>query len=205
MPHRVNTTGDIGNALVKSDSYDADHIYLSEEGWVYRHYKNDKKTKWWDEIIVGGQVIPDEEIGGINNGEGKKTGEDAGVIITNPLKLGAANPVPFETGDGQQEVGSVGTISINGVKNVNVNESQTYTWKIEGGSYAKAQTSHTWYVIDKNDDGSLMSGEATITNGFTEESALVKGISSGAVKIGIEVTVAGITDPIIVTYPIVIV
>ena len=48
---------DIGNAKKWSDTYDADNIYLSEEGWVYRHFKNTDRTLWWDEIIVAGQVV----------------------------------------------------------------------------------------------------------------------------------------------------
>ena len=67
MPARVNTEGDIGNALIKSDAYDVDNIFLTDEGWVYRHYKNDALTKFWDEIIVAGEVVPGISIGGIAN------------------------------------------------------------------------------------------------------------------------------------------
>ena len=67
MPHRVNTKGDIGTAKNASDSYDADNIYLSEEGWVYRHFKNSAKTQWWDEIIVAGQVKDGVDIHGVAN------------------------------------------------------------------------------------------------------------------------------------------
>jgi hypothetical protein len=90
MPHRVNSKGDIGTAKMFSDSYDMDNIYLTEEGWVYRHYKNSERTLWWDEIIVAGQVKPGMMIHGVENTE---------VTETNPLKLGTeANPV-FQTGD----------------------------------------------------------------------------------------------------------
>ena len=56
MPHRKNAKGDIGCAKVASDSLDIDNIYLTEEGWVYRHYKRADKSRWWDEVIVAGQV-----------------------------------------------------------------------------------------------------------------------------------------------------
>jgi hypothetical protein len=56
MPHRKNAKSDIGCAKVASDSLDIDNIYLTEEGWVYRHYKRADKSLWWDEIIVAGQV-----------------------------------------------------------------------------------------------------------------------------------------------------
>ena len=90
MPHRVNSKGDIGTAKTFSDSYDMDNIYLTEEGWVYRHYKNSERTLWWDEIIVAGQVKPGMVIHGVENTD---------VTLTNPLKLGTvANPT-FQTGD----------------------------------------------------------------------------------------------------------
>ena len=95
MPHRISQKRDIGNAKVASDSYDIDNIYLSEEGWVYRHFKNSEKTLWWDEIIVAGQVKPGMEIHGVTNDE---------VVETNPLKLGTQGAVPFETGDEVQDI-----------------------------------------------------------------------------------------------------
>ena len=103
MPHRKNAKGDIGTAKKWSDSYDADNIYLSEEGWVYRHFKNTDRTLWWDEILVAGQVVPDKEIHGVSNGAGyleEKTGYNEGVCETNPYKLGTVDDVAFQTGDG---------------------------------------------------------------------------------------------------------
>ena len=59
MPHRKNAKADIGCAKVASDSLDIDNIYLTEEGWVYRHYKRADKSRWWDEVLVAGQVKTD--------------------------------------------------------------------------------------------------------------------------------------------------
>ena len=62
MPQRVNSLSDIGTAKVSSDSYDVDNIFLTDQGWVYRHWKSDPKDatvtpkRYWDEIIVAGQV-----------------------------------------------------------------------------------------------------------------------------------------------------
>ena len=109
MPHRKNAKGDIGTAKTFSDTYDADNIYLSEEGWVYRHFKNTERTLWWDEILVAGQVKPNMSIHGVDNGA--EVGEDTpkvdyntGVVMTNPLKLGTYADVPFQqdtvNGDG---------------------------------------------------------------------------------------------------------
>ena len=46
-------TRTVGNYPDASTVADKDNIYLSEQGWVYRHYKNAEKTKYWDEIITG--------------------------------------------------------------------------------------------------------------------------------------------------------
>lgn len=94
MPHRVNKKGDIGTAKSQSDSYDAHNIYLTEEGWVYRHYKTADKSMWWDEIIVAGQVKPPMVIHGKGNGP---------MVETNPAKLGVASPTQFEDGGGNSD------------------------------------------------------------------------------------------------------
>jgi len=89
MPQRINKVSDIGNSMIFSSVYDIDNIYLSEEGWVYRHYKKADKSEWWDEIIVAGEVdITD--------------GDNAPVLETNPDPLGVAPPadVDFEGGVG---------------------------------------------------------------------------------------------------------
>ena len=92
MPHRVNQKGDIGTAKLHSDSYDAHNMYLTEEGWVYRHFKTSDKSMWWDEIIVAGQVKPDMIVHG-------KTNDD--VTLTNPMKLGSdPAPLKFQGGSG---------------------------------------------------------------------------------------------------------
>ena len=92
MPHRKNAKADIGTAKMFSDSYDADNIYLSEEGWVYRHFKNTAKTRWCDEILVAGQVVPNMTIHGVSNGF---------VSETNPAKLGTDDTVTYQVGDGK--------------------------------------------------------------------------------------------------------
>ena len=89
MPHRVNTEGDIGTAKVASDSYDVDNIFLTDEGWVYRHYKKEDKSVFWDEIIVAGEVDSTLTIGGVAN--------------TPVDSIGDAAP-NFETGDGDQDI-----------------------------------------------------------------------------------------------------
>jgi hypothetical protein len=90
MPQRINKVSDIGNSMKFSSVYDTDHIYLSEEGWVYRHYKTQDKSKWWDEILVAGEVAALDSNGGSNDPRTE----------TNPDPLGVEASPSFETGDG---------------------------------------------------------------------------------------------------------
>ena len=87
MPARVETTSAIGTAPAACDVYDMDNIFLTDEGWVYRHYKKADKSQFWDEILVAGEVVAGATIGGVAN---------APVDAIND-----ANP-NFETGDGVQ-------------------------------------------------------------------------------------------------------
>jgi hypothetical protein len=64
MPQRVNAKADIGNSKVASDVYDTNNIFLTDQGWVYRHWKGEPSTgRYWDEILVAGQVDPDPAVG----------------------------------------------------------------------------------------------------------------------------------------------
>jgi len=58
MPSRRNAKADLGYLMSRSNVADIDNVYLSEIGWVYRHFKNDAKTEFWDELIVSGEVDP---------------------------------------------------------------------------------------------------------------------------------------------------
>ena len=83
MPQKSNIVGDLGTTKLASDSYDIDNIYLTEEGWVYRHFKSTDQSRWWDEIIVAGEVP---------SGDSPQA--------TNPPKLGTVASPAYETGDG---------------------------------------------------------------------------------------------------------
>ena len=89
MPHRVNTTGDIGTAKDASDSYDKDNIFLTDEGWVYRHYKKADKSLFWDEIICAGEVDSTLTIDSVPNA---------------PIFAVAEASPTFEVGDSKQDV-----------------------------------------------------------------------------------------------------
>lgn len=69
MPQRKNSKGDLGSTKIVSDSYDTNNIFLSDQGWVYRHWKGDPTVpgqgRYWDEIIVAGKVpdgLPDRPV-----------------------------------------------------------------------------------------------------------------------------------------------
>jgi hypothetical protein len=90
MPHRSNRKGDLGNYRPKSSVADIDNIFLTEEGWVYRHFKGnprDPKSRYWDEIIVAGQVDRDEERPSTNP-------IDYGTLIDNEPMLDTINATP---------------------------------------------------------------------------------------------------------------
>jgi hypothetical protein len=223
MPHRKNAKGDIGTAKKFSDSYDMDNIYLAEEGWVYRHFKNTKRTRWWDEIIVSGQVVPEQQIHGVPN---------TPVELTNPPKLGTVEAPTFQEGDsifdyrysnhtgegvsGDPDVptndpdsgnstDSIGTVTISGPRNFNVTDNQSFTWAVSGGDFTKSQLKHRWFIVDKSDAGSGMSGEAKLTTGNRQATAYVDGTSSGAVQIGIEITAEASNSPVVVIYDVTVI
>ena len=111
MPHRLNknlstvpTIKELRGLIAASDAYDMDNVYLTEEGWVYRHYKKADQSEWWDEIITAGQVILPEAQGGPDTGEGD---DNAPVIatVTADKNLGttAEGDITFETGDGKKD------------------------------------------------------------------------------------------------------
>ena len=44
----------IGAYIPISDAVDLDNVYLSDQGWAYRHYTKEDKSEWWDEVIWAG-------------------------------------------------------------------------------------------------------------------------------------------------------
>ena len=99
MPARVETTSAIGTAPDACDVYDKDNIFLTDEGWVYRHYKKADKSLFWDEILVAGEVVAGATIGGVAN---------------NPVDaIGDASPT-FEVGDGTQDFENSPTVGEGG-------------------------------------------------------------------------------------------
>ena len=178
MPARVNTPGDIGTAKIASDSYDVDNIFLTDEGWVYRHYKNDALTKFWDEIIVAGEVDAAATISGVPN---------APVDAIND-----ATPT-FESGDGKKDVeyspdfssggggtpppppaDTIGTITITGADTAT--DGDTVTYSASNGGTATGVS----YSIASSDGSDVVSGMDVTFNGVGARTLTVTGAKSGA-------------------------
>lgn len=64
MPQRVNSKSDIGNTKRASDTYDVNNCFLTDQGWVYRHFKGDPNTteRFWDELLVAGETPGEQEV-----------------------------------------------------------------------------------------------------------------------------------------------
>ena len=122
MPHRKNAKGDIGFQKRMSDSTNINNVYLTEEGWVYRHYKRADKSKWYDEVIVSGQVKTDistpfdMEVHGVPNQPVSKTLNDIPEIYPE-----------FETGGG----GLATDIDLS--PHVSVEDKDEWTGSVYGG------------------------------------------------------------------------
>jgi len=89
MPARAETTSAIGTAPAACDVYDKDNIFLTDQGWVYRHFKKADLSQYWDEIIVAGEVDPAATISGVDN---------------DPVDAFDEPDPNFETGDGEFDV-----------------------------------------------------------------------------------------------------
>ena len=162
MPHRINAKADIGSLKRFSDTYDMDNVYLSEEGWVYRHFKNSERTLWWDEILVAGQVKPGMKIHGVNNNP---------VVPTNPYKLGTAG----DPDDGAADVDAPTYLSFehgDGYPDYRYSDHERAPDKIiESDNSDFAQTSWESINVESPVEGDLSTQIPQGWNGTSDESA----------------------------------
>ena len=193
MPQKSNIVGDLGTTKVASDSYDVDNIYLSEEGWVYRHYKKADKSKWWDEIIVAGEVPAGDS-----------------PEATNPPKLGTAAAPTFESGDsikdfeysplygntatgggvpnfnGGGDAGppavTIGIATLSGNDDPTEGTTETYTVSWDG---TIEDPTITWQILSGS--GNILSGQGTT-------SVEVEFTGTSAVQLAVAVTSEEATD-----------
>ena len=144
VPFLEQTTGNYPDA---SDVADKDNIFLTEQGWVYRHFKSLDKSEYWDEVIWAGYV-------------------DASVQANDPVDtIGAPNDdITFLVGDGFQfvsgdypaTVSTIGTVTVNGPDEVTVDSAEAYTAQNDG-SFSGTKT-YQWKV--KDNQGNDVSSDA---------------------------------------------
>ena len=176
MPARKETVSAIGTAPDACDVYDMDNIFLTNEGWVYRHYKKADKSLFWDEILVAGEVVAGISIGGVAN---------------NPVDaMNDASPT-FEVGDGTQDFENngtppappaqdkiIGAVTVAGDENV-AGDATGITYTVDTSNATVGDLNFTWAVDgDGTIDGSNTG--ATVTVDFTYSS----GASNVSVTIG---------------------
>ena len=172
----AQTTGNYPDA---SDVADKDNIFLTESGWVYRHFRNDAKTDFWDEIIWAGYV-------------------DATVSENDPvdeIDEATAN-VTFLVGDGFQYVEGpyptsvtppaapvIGTVGVTGPGTAVDGESKSYTVAVSGGT--ATGFSYTWSATG----GTVASGQGTTTASIT-----FSGAGNRTVKCSVAASDSGVTN-----------
>lgn len=136
MPQASNTSSDTGWLKAISDVADKDNVYLSDQGWVYRHYKKDDKSVFWDEIIVAGAVPSGDS----------------------PAAFGAANPT-FLTGDGSKApLADLTSVSIGGDLTAASTVAEAYTSTLVQTNVSDATFQWT------SSDGSAVFSAATSAN-----------------------------------------
>ena len=136
MPQASNTSSDTGWLKAISDVADKDNVYLSDRGWVYRHYKNNGRTEFWDEVIVAGEVPSGDS----------------------PAAFGAANPT-FLTGDGSKSpLADLTSVSIGGDLTATASAAEAYTSTLVQTGVADATFQWT------TSDGSATISAATSAN-----------------------------------------
>ena len=139
----------VGNYPAKSDVADKDNIYLTDQGWVYRHFKSLDKQKYWDEIIWAGYV-------------------DSSVAANDPVDS-INDPTPeFLNGDGIQFVSgnypassvTIGTIDIGGPDTGDTSAALPFTVNSVAGTLANTDT-WKWEAVSTPPGGGVTISNAT--------------------------------------------
>tara|TARA_R110002050_G_scaffold7440_3_gene28812 strand:+ start:845 stop:1357 length:513 start_codon:yes stop_codon:yes gene_type:complete len=170
MPQASNTSSDTGWLKDLSDVADKDNVYLSDRGWVYRHYKGDG-TAFWDEVIIAGEVPASDS----------------------PAAFGAASPT-FLTGDGDAApVENLTAISIRGLQTAtngvaesyltvvtssNISD-ETYLWTSSDGSatFSAGTAANTTVTFSTAGDFTLTCTATSVTAGDTVSDTITVTVS----------------------------
>ena len=146
----------VGNYPDKSDAADKDNIYLSDQGWAYRHYKNAEKTKYWDEIIWAGYVSDQVQ----DNLPIGKFGAESQVFLVGDGFQYASGPYPLV-------VSTIGEVDVTGAESCTTGVAEVYTAS-NNGSFSGTKV-YAWKVFQGSTD---VSGSQTITNGTTANATI---------------------------------
>jgi hypothetical protein len=164
----------VGNYPNKSDAADKDNIYLSDQGWAYRHYKNADKTKYWDEVIWSGYVSDQVQ----ENLPIGKFGAEAQTFLVGDGFAYASGPYPAT-------VSTIGEVDVTGAESCTTGVAEVYT-ATNNGSAQSGQT-YAWTVFQGSTD---VTSAQTVANGTTA-AATITFAADGAYTVKCTVGVSG--------------
>ena len=147
-----------GNYPDKSDVADKDNIYLSDRGWVYRHFKSKDKSKYWDEIIWAGHVTdPPNENDPVDLWDGNVPPADPEFLVGDGFQFVSG---PYPSADP-----AIGTVNIESADNFDTEVAVPFSITVTG-AVASANT-YTW---TSSPEGAVFNN-ATGTFGGSDPSA----------------------------------
>lgn len=147
----------IGNYPAISDAANKDNIYLSDQGWAYRHFTSPDKSDYWDEILWAGEVtVPP----GLNDPVGVFGAEEQTFLFGDGFQ--------FVTGNYPLTVSTIGTVTIDGVDDTEEDTAQDYK-ALFNGSYSGTAT-YNWQVFENGADVTLT--KTTVTNASAETATI---------------------------------
>lgn len=159
----------IGNYAVISDVADKDNIYLSDQGWAYRHFTSLDKAEYWDELLWAGEVtVPP----GLNAPVGEFGAPEQQFIYGNGVQsIGGifdhAHPQP------DPDAPTLGVAEVIGPYEVEEEDAVQYS-VTTSGTYSGTKT-YQWIIIQNAQD---VSSDHTIANGTTDTATITFGAES---------------------------
>ena len=160
MPARVETTSAIGTAPAACDVYDMDNIFLTDEGWVYRHYKKADKSQFWDEILVAGEVVSGATIGGVANDPVDAINDASPTFEVGDGTVDFENSPLYSDGGGAapDPSTSIGELTISG--DTSANDGDTKSYSVDTSNATASDLTYSWTA---DDDAAITSGANTDT------------------------------------------
>ena len=180
MPRRDNLnlsatpiTKDLRNLKAASD-YNKDNVFLTDQGWVYRHYKKADLSQYWDEILVAGEV-------------------DLGDSTNDPSSAFDTATPTFEFGDGDKDVEYAAGFSGGGGSPPAPTPTLTGTTlagdntATDGGSKtytatAQGTATDVTHVITSSEGGDVVAGLSVTFNGTGARTLTLTSTSAAASK-----------------------